>query len=52
MTAAMKNGRGSQSRDAIDSRIGVKMMVTLMMRPAFVADVTATPAVSSSRIAA
>ena len=47
MTVAMKNGAGSQFLRQTLSRIGVKMMAKLMMRPAFVAEVNCTPEVSS-----
>ena len=45
-TVATKNDRGSQFLDAIDSRIGVKIIAKLMINPAFVAEVCETPDVS------
>ncbi len=51
-TTATKNPRGSQRRDAAPSSSGVSTTVRLISRPALVALVRVTPAVSSRRTAA
>ena len=45
-TAATKNIRGNHERDHMLSRIGVKIMVKEIIKPALVADVILIPLVS------
>jgi len=52
VTAVTKNGVGSQFLEAIDSKIGVRTMHKLMIKPALVAEVRDTPDVSKKRMSA
>lgn len=51
VTAVTKKDRGNQFFEATDSKIGVRTMHKLMIRPAFVAEVRATPDVSKRELA-